>query len=379
MPPTQRLFILLFACSACSDPAAAQQTHLNMLFPGVGLSKPVLNLTTVTALFTAQNQTILTYTIVESDPGLVVQACPPGRYSPANASTCANCSANTWSDTAYPACQACPNRSTSPGAGPLAGCQCNPGYHANYTTSPFQCSLCPSGTWAGKGFAVCQPCFAGTYSSAFGATDASNCSNCIKATYSLDFASACQACPAGTYGTAQQQSQCTLCAPGTWSPSGVSICSACSAGTYSTAYGLSDQSLCPACSPGTFQANPASTFCFVCPAGSYTPTTTACATCGSNTFSLIQSGTCLACPTNSLGPGGTDAQGCICNAGYYPFYRYSSSADAWPSAPPPDPDASDAPCSQPGTAPSLCRCSSGSPCQSPCSTLQPPCSRPQPA
>lgn len=99
-------------------------------------------------------------------------------------------------------------------------------------------------------------------------------------------------CPAGSFSTAGA-STCTLCPAGTYSPttSAISVdeCIGCDTGTYSTALGAPDEGACVACEAGTYSTTPRGTDVSVC----------------------------QECPANSDSVSGSQSQsGCVCDPGY---------------------------------------------------------------
>ena len=111
---------------------------------------------------------------------------------------------------------------------------------------PVNCSAGQYGRYA------CQPCPAGTYSTASGAF--------------LMPAAVCLPCANGTFSAANGSSTCTLCSAGTYSSNSLN-CTACAPGTYATASGASSSAICTLCSAGTYStALGASSNCVVYPA-----------------------------------------------------------------------------------------------------------------
>ena len=248
--------------------------------------------------------------------------CQQGTYSLAGDPGCTTCGVNTWSDVGYGACQSCPGNSSSQAGSYLFGCICAPGFHYNRLSFPYTCDQCQGGYWSPGDSEICIACPAGSASPFLGAVSAGTCSTCGVGFYAESGASLCSPCAAGTTSLVIGASSCSPCQPGYWASAGGTECVACRNGTYSTAYGAGDISLCQTCAGGTYATGAAQTFCYTCGAGSYTPSGgSQCLVCGVGTFAEPQSTSCLGCPVNSLGAGGTDASGCVCGAGYYPYYR----------------------------------------------------------
>jgi hypothetical protein len=87
-------------------------------------------------------------------------------------------------------------------------------------------------------------CFAGTYSTAAGASSVSTCLACGAGTYSTGGASTCLACGAGTYSTefgASSASTCLACPSNSSSPAGSSVVTNC---TCNAGYSGSDGDTC---------------------------------------------------------------------------------------------------------------------------------------
>ena len=252
----------------------------------------------------------------------ICSICQQGTYSLAGAPGCTTCGVNTWSDVGYRACQSCPGNSSSQAGSYLFGCICAPGFHYNRLGFPYTCDQCQGGYWSPGDSEICIACPAGSASPFLGAVSAGTCSTCGVGFYAESGASLCRPCAAGTTSLVIGASSCSPCQPGYWAGAGDTKCTACRNGTYSTAYGAGDISFCQACAGGTYATGAARTACYACGAGSYTPSGgSQCLVCGVGTFAEPQSTSCLGCPVNSLGSGGTDASGCVCSAGYYPYYR----------------------------------------------------------
>ena len=252
----------------------------------------------------------------------ICSACPQGSYANAGDAVCSVCPANTWSDVAYGACASCPGNSSSPGGTYLFGCICGPGFQYDRLFFPYSCDQCQAGTWSPGDSEICIPCAAGSASPFRGAVSAGSCSTCGAGYYAGAGFSQCMPCVAGSIAPGAASSSCSPCPQGYWAPGMSTQCVPCGAGTYNTGTGIGDASLCLGCAGGTYATGSAQSACGACSAGSYTPAGgSQCLVCASGTFAEAQSTSCVGCPVNSVGPGGTDATGCACNAGYYPFYR----------------------------------------------------------
>jgi hypothetical protein len=97
-----------------------------------------------------------------------------------------------------------------------------------------------------SGFATCDPCSSGFYTTALGSTA---CVSCEQGKYSpIGGSPECIKCPAGSYNPSNGQSACTLCAKGQfYSDTGALACSPCAIGQVASSIG--------------------STLCITCPAG----------------------------------------------------------------------------------------------------------------
>ena len=123
----------------------------------------------------------------------------------------------------------------------------------------------------------------------------------------------CTPCPPGSYSLAGSQ-QCTPCPVGTEQPSAASSqCNACVAGYVAGTPGTPS---CAACAGGSYETG-ARTACAPCGPGTYADAgATGCLDCPENMFSSGGRATCAPCPYYSVSLGGGDISGCLCSAGY---------------------------------------------------------------
>jgi hypothetical protein len=286
-------------------------------------------------------------------------ACPAGTYCIARTTSVNNalpcpighfCPAKTEFSTQYP----CPQGtySASQGAMSLANCTICPrgSYCGRGISSPIPCS--PGSFADAEGASDCTMCPAGTFLSFMGATNSTSCSACPSGSYCPAGSSAPIACPAGTFNPFTRipaLSSCTPCAPGTICPSsGLSMpngtCTRgyfcprgastsmqfpCPAGTWTSstnATAANDCTVCPAgfaCPSASFSPAPCSSGHF-CPLGSGSPTANPCAP---GTYSILTNLTsqdeCTVCPASFYCDGGLPRLGSLadatgnCASGYY--------------------------------------------------------------
>ena len=262
-------------------------------------------------------------------PGTVAGACKvcnAGEYSDSGSTVCSTCLSNEYSYAHAASCQACPEHSLSPAGSRLDQCVCVAGYRYDRPAGlVFTCQPCLPGSWSSNGSEACTLCEAGTASSVNLSVSVDTCLPCLPGFYTLAGMSSCMACPAGKFTGTNRSGSCGTCAMGMYSTSGSSGCSTCALGLFIPYVGV-DPSDCRPCAAGTFQPQAAMTACIDCTAGSYAePGSTRCLICPNNTFSGNSSGDCTGCPMNSTSSSGSDALGCQCDAGFYPFYRTRAS------------------------------------------------------
>ena len=159
-----------------------------------------------------------------------------------------------------------------------------------------QCVLCRSGMYNEvRGAATCLPCIPGMYNDEQGLTE---CKNCPTNTFSSD---------------RERETLCTPCSIGRSADPGSTKCSACTAGTFANS---DDQ--CIACAPGTFTATQEQVF--AAKSGNSRPATqdqiNACAVCPRGYYQDTQKQTsCLPCMPGSFNDqlGSTSCQQCAAN------------------------------------------------------------------
>lgn len=95
-------------------------------------------------------------------------------------------------------------------------------------------------------------------------------------------------------------------------------CTQCPAGTYSELAGASDINSCTSCDTGSYNELPGSTSCTVCPAGSFSPNTTACIPCPMGMYSEVAGSTsCDYCAAGSYSQSEGRTSCVACEAGSY--------------------------------------------------------------
>ena len=238
--------------------------------------------------------------------GGIEAQCPAGTFSPPMAWDLKNCSCipGYWGG-AGGACRAC-----------IAGkYNLFPGCMACNDTVDTDCTKCAVGTASSVTArnSTCDPCRAGTASSADGVT----CDVCGNGTFSLARAGNCTACALGWFAAAGS-SVCTACPRDTYLDVGgkgsVEACQPCPPGTVSSKLGNSDPQ-CTACPPGTFQFNGT---CTSCRAGTYSRTgMVTCSVCLPGTYSGDDANACTSCGVGSYNDinGSTGCQ--LCSPGYF--------------------------------------------------------------
>lgn len=168
--------------------------------------------------------------------------CNAGRYlSGTSCNACAVCAANqytasactTTSNTTCAACNASCAACTGPGPGDCANCPSGSFLSAGVCKT---CKTCPPGahrvsSCTASTDAVCEPCAAGSYSTA------ANVDGCMK-------------CAAGTIAAAPGATECTPCPPGTSAAAGTASCVACPSGTYAATARAGACASCGSCDDG---------------------------------------------------------------------------------------------------------------------------------
>jgi hypothetical protein len=202
--------------------------------------------------------------------------CAAGSFgAAAGATSCVSCPINTFSSAGAHACAACPPGQISPVVSNtrsrLAVTRLTTLDHQGFT----KCSPkpnCVPGQYLVNN--QCEPCAAGSFSSAAGAT---SCALCPADQYSAAGAKQCMACPSG--GTSapvrllSYQYNPTLCLISSDFQSSAVCTPKCPAGKY-----LSNGQ-CKSCAAGTFSAAGA-TSCMICPRNTFSgPGATKCAPC----------------------------------------------------------------------------------------------------
>ncbi|GIQ81354.1 hypothetical protein KIPB_002301, partial [Kipferlia bialata] len=238
-------------------------------------------------------------------------ACPVGYYSAAGSSQCMLCEAGHY----------CSSEGTTQSA--MTAATCAAGYYCPEGTdhAPAVADLCSTGHYCLAATELEEPCPAGRYRDAVGATMLTECALCPAGDYCAGGGAAvsglCAAghyCPEGSHGPTQK-----LCPAGTYNPStsGESLddCESCPAGSYCAA-GCDTPVIC--------------TMGYYCPLGTATPIPCPIGTIGiAEGYNLVEQ--CDACDAGYFcdGLGRTTAKG-LCDAGYY------CTGGAYTSAPPND-------------------------------------------
>lgn len=204
--------------------------------------------------------------------------CGPGRIMLSTGSTCANCTAGTYSSQDYSSvCTLCAPGSFQTARGATACQACLPGWY-----QPF------------RGFTVCFACAPGQYSTSSGAPNGEACSLCTAGTYQPYAGhSACIACTEGQYQPSKGRTGCLECTPCPANSTQLQPCS-------DTANNA--QCLCP----NQFYFTPwTCTRCQTCPAGTYL------VDCNGTNPGVCQP--CRQCPPTSYLPGcGGTSPGTTC-------------------------------------------------------------------
>jgi hypothetical protein len=203
-----------------------------------------------------------------------------------------------------------------------------------------QCTACPAGQYARRGFHLCLSCAVNTYSTEKSSTclacppnsgsSAGSASCQCNAGYSRpDSAGVCTQCAAGTYELGRVCLQCPLnsnsgigasglaaclCRPGYFGPPG-GPCRPCTHGSYSD----SNKAACTACGPNANTSAPAATnpSACLCQPG-HAPLAAACSPCRNDTYkATLDNTSCTACTAHSTSPqGSTSANACACSANF---------------------------------------------------------------
>jgi sugar lactone lactonase YvrE len=248
-------------------------------------------------LFTGSISDVRVYNryLSSSEIATLSPTCPSGWYSDTGAIPCKKCSSGSYSSLGATYCATCP-----------AGYVCDSGIN-----------LCAAGSYSTGGSSSCLPCPQGTYANA---TGSQSCLPCPAGYSCLNPAHAPIMCLGG-YFSASRDGVCTACAPGTYSIStnASTFCKLCPAGTFGLSSALSSISGCILCSPGYFSsalgASSPST-CIACPSGTYNSSSgisslSSCTSCIGGTYSLSGSSQCITCDPGFYSPmGGSSCLAC---------------------------------------------------------------------
>lgn len=263
--------------------------------------------------------------------------CPPGTYGEAS-------------------CLECPPGSFNPGFGARDEDFCRPCLENTFQdkSGKAQCSPCPLGKNAGRGFTTCHACGPGSSVNPRGGGGGMGCIPCSEGTYSNDtsnliceqcpwpqtgpsgsdsiakcfgcppgqFGRSCQLCNDGTFksGTA---GLCLTCPSGTFSRDGASKCKPCRAGRYPL-FGRVGKYIrwhCALCPPRTTSAK-ASDVCRItgesCPPRYFENRHGGCQTCKEGFFFQVRKRRCERCPIGSVSRGGMQTRCEFCTDGLEP-------------------------------------------------------------
>ncbi|KAJ3452198.1 hypothetical protein M0812_03962 [Anaeramoeba flamelloides] len=179
-------------------------------------------------------------------------------------------------------------------------------------TSSESCLSCRVGTYSQSGSRVCLDCPIG----AFGNVEhLSKCFDCLPGSWSNTVGnvnSSCNPCPAGTYSTAYGATTietCLECDPGTYNPqtgaTSRDFCLKCHMGTYNPHSGSNSTQSCIPCPLGSVSNISGSSSCEFCEKGKIpSKKNDRCESCPAGTYSS-QTGSlsCVKCPTNTISIG----------------------------------------------------------------------------
>jgi alpha-tubulin suppressor-like RCC1 family protein len=190
--------------------------------------------------------------------------CGAGKYSPAGASECSNCSAGTFgSNTNATSCLLCEAGTYSSQLASTYCKDCVAGLSSIFNSS--SCAVCPAGSFSTGKSKNCSDCGPGRYSAYDGSP---NCLICSAGSFnSISRSSSCSVCLGGTFASGWGLSACILCNPGSVSSTNATTCQECLPGTYAGWFG---QSTCSLCEIAKYQSQLNSTACMACPEGKQT-------------------------------------------------------------------------------------------------------------
>ncbi|KAJ3442137.1 hypothetical protein M0812_11867 [Anaeramoeba flamelloides] len=179
-------------------------------------------------------------------------------------------------------------------------------------TSSESCLACPIGKYSLGGASVCLDCPIGNFGNG---EHLSKCFECIPGSWSNTLGnmnSSCNPCPAGTYSTAYGAttiSTCVECAPGTYNTktgaTAKAFCLECPVGTYNSDYGSTTADSCDPCPSGSVANVTGSSSCYFCEKGK-SPSTKKdlCESCPTGTYASKRgSEECVECPINTINIG----------------------------------------------------------------------------
>ena len=156
-------------------------------------------------------------------------------------------------------------------------------------------------------YAVRAVCFPGNTLD----TGSGVCQTCAAGTVTSDLSvlSPCRPCDPGTYAADPGSTRCTLCAAGSFAnASSSATCLPCQVGTFLPFPGGTSRLQCLSCQPGSYSAAPGAAVCTKCAAGNYVADegSTQCLSCAPGTFQPLTGATtqqqCLKCPRCAATP-----------------------------------------------------------------------------
>ena len=237
--------------------------------------------------------------------------------------SCALCSAGSYSGSGQSECTPCPSGTFNPSRGSNASSACTLCVAGTFnpSTGSSSCSSCSAGSSSGSGQSECTNCTAGTFNPSKGSP---SCSSCASGSYSGSGQSECKLCAAGSYQSLPGQSACTPCAAGSYQfDLGKSVCDPCPAGSYCPVVGLSAAFPCQQgyyCQQGSFAQKE-------CPAGFYCENAATLFPCPQNTYSATTKQTsqsqCSPCPPGQQSGSGSFECSAPCLPSPFNFQTFS--------------------------------------------------------
>lgn len=221
--------------------------------------------------------------------------CGPGNYSsPLGCFPCAPGTVQPLPN--QPSCSIC-LAGSAPNADASA---CEPCTAGTFTSADgaVQCDSCPAGFFQDReGQTTCDPCSAGSFSR----PAADRCTPCDPGFVSGDVAGICQPCAAGSFAEGLGNADCAPCEPGTASSgSGSETCEPCVPGQISTGFSATE---CTPCAAGSVAPGLGLDTCELCEEGtSSADPSRECQPCAPGTFSQDGAATCTPCAPGTYQP-----------------------------------------------------------------------------